>query len=70
MSDKKREANKQLMRYAGLGMQFLVGIGLALYAGSKLDKWLKIEFPLFVWLTPLIIIIGVIIKVVVDTGRK
>ena len=68
--DKKQEANRQLMRYAGLGFQFLVGIGLALFAGLKVDEWLKMPFPLLVWLIPLLIIIGVIIKTVVDTGKK
>lgn len=68
--DKRQEANKQLMRYAGLGFQFLVGIGLALFAGLKADDLLNMPFPLLVWLLPLLIIIGVIIKTVVDTGRK
>lgn len=70
-SEKKRqEANRQLMRYAGLGFQFLVGIALALYAGMKADEWLNVSFPLLVWLIPLLIIVGVIIKTVVDTGKK
>ena len=64
--EKRREANRQLMRYAGLGFQFMVGIGLALYAGLKADEWLNMPFPLLVWLIPLLIIIGVIIKTVVD----
>ena len=68
--DKRQEANRQLMRYAGLGFQFLVGIGLALYAGMKADEWLNLSFPLLVWLIPLLIIVGVIIKTVVDTGKK
>ena len=68
--DKRQEANKQLMRYAGLGFQFLVGIGIALYFGLKADEWLNMSFPLLVWLIPLVIIIGVIIKTVVDTGKK
>ena len=68
--EKRREANRQLMRYAGLAFQFMVGIGLSLYAGLKADEWLNMPFPLLVWLIPLLIIIGVIIKTVVDTGRK
>jgi Na+/glutamate symporter len=45
-------------------------IGLAVYAGYYFDKWIKIEFPLFVWLLPLIAIIGMIIKVIKDTSKK
>lgn len=70
MENKKNDSNKILMRYAGLGFQFLVGIGLAVFAGIKADEWIHMPFPLLVWLIPLLIIIGVIIKVVVDTGRK
>ena len=70
MSEKKNDANKMLMRYAGLGFQFLVGIALAIFAGIKADEWLSMSFPLLVWLFPLLIIMGVIIKTVVETGKK
>ncbi len=66
----RKESNKQLMRYAGLGMQFLVSIALGIFIGSKIDKWLKFSFPLLVWLLPLLIIIGIIVKIIKDTDRK
>ncbi|RYG46644.1 MAG: ATPase F0F1 [Chitinophagaceae bacterium] len=59
-----------LLRYAGLTMQFLVAIGIALFGGMKLDEWLKLSFPLLVWLLPLLVITGVIIQIVKDTGAK
>lgn len=68
--DKRQQANKQLMKYAGMGFQFLVSIGLTLYVGIKADEWLKISFPLLVWLLPLLIIVGLIIKLVIETGKK
>ena len=68
--DKRQQANKQLMKYAGMGFQFLVSIGLALYVGIKADEWTKISFPLLAWLLPLLIIIGLIIKLVIETGKK
>ena len=68
--DKRQQANKQLMKYAGMGFQFLVSIGLALYVGIKADEWLKMSFPLLVWLLPLLIIVGLIIKLVIETGKK
>lgn len=70
MAQNKNDSNKLLLKYAGLGFQFLVGIGMAVFIGLKGDEWLNMRFPLLVWLIPLLIIIGVIIKVVVDTGRK
>lgn len=58
------------MRYAGLGAQFLVAIALGIFVGLKIDEWLKFSFPLLVWLLPLLIIIGMIIKIIKDTDKK
>ena len=69
--DKKPKTNKQfLLEYAGLSFQMLAMIGLAVYAGYWFDKWIKIEFRLFVWLLPLITIVGMIIKIIKDTSKK
>ncbi len=62
--------NNLLWKYAGLATQFLVGIGIAVYAGMKLDEWLKIKMPLAVWVLPLLLITGVIIKIIKDTAKK
>lgn len=66
--------NKQndnlLWKYAGLATQFLVAIGIAVYAGLRIDKWLKIKNPFAVWVLPLLVITAVIIKVVKDTAQK
>ncbi|CAN5889291.1 hypothetical protein BH11BAC4_BH11BAC4_03160 [soil metagenome] len=62
--------NNLLWKYAGLATQFLVGIGLAVYAGLKLDEWLKIKMPLAVWVLPLLLILAVIIKIINDTAKK
>ena len=70
MEDKKKETNKELMRYAGLGMQFLVAIGLALFLGLKIDKWTHLGIPLAVWLLPLLFIVVMIIKIIKDTSKK
>lgn len=62
--------NKLLWRYAGLATQFMVGIGIAVYAGLYIDKWLKIKMPLAVWVLPLLVIIAVIVKIIKDTAQK
>ncbi len=64
------EGNKQLLRYAGLAMQFLVGIGIGVFIGLKVDKWLNLSIPLLVWLLPLLILCGIIYKIVKDTAAK
>ncbi|MEO9211261.1 MAG: hypothetical protein ABI208_09180 [Ginsengibacter sp.] len=70
MENKKKESNKELMRYAGLAMQFLVAIGLAVFLGFKIDEWTHFGIPLAVWLLPLLFITGMIIKIVKDTSNK
>lgn len=59
-----------LMRYAGMGMQFFVSIGIAVYAGYKGDQWLHISFPLLVWLLPLIVVCMLIYKLVKETSKR
>ncbi len=66
----KKEGNKMLLKYATMASQFFVAIGLGVFAGIKLDEWLKISFPLLVWLLPLLLILGMIIKVLLDTNKK
>lgn len=66
----RKETNRELMRYAGMGAQFLVAIAIGIFAGIKMDKWLKISFPLLVWLLPLLILIGLIFKIIKDTSAK
>ena len=66
----RKETNRELMQYAGMGAQFLVSIGIGIFIGLKLDNWLNFSFPLLVWLMPLLIIIGLTIKIVKDTSKK
>jgi F0F1-type ATP synthase assembly protein I len=62
------DSNKELLRYAGLGTQLLVAIGLTLFAGLKADKWLHTS-PLFTTALPLLILIGIFYKLVRETGK-
>lgn len=71
--DRKQEplSNKQLLvRYAGLATQLLVSLGIAVFIGYKLDKWLSFRTPLLVWLLPLLILAGIIYQVLKDTSKK
>lgn len=62
--------NRFLLHYAGLATQFLVAIAIGVFAGIKIDEWLKFKMPLAVWLLPLLIITAVIIKIIKDTTIK
>jgi hypothetical protein len=58
------------MRYAGLGAQLFVSLGIAVYAGYKADRWLHTPFPLLVWALPFAVLCGLIYKLVQDTSKK
>ena len=51
-------------------MQMLVGLGLAVFAGLKLDGWLHFKTPLLVWILPLLVIVAMIYQVIKDTSKK
>lgn len=70
MMRKQDSNNKLLFKYAGLATQFLVSIGLTLFMGYKIDDWIKIKAPLFIWLLPLLVIVTMIWQIINDTSKK
>jgi hypothetical protein len=58
------------VKYAGLGMQIFVSLGLAVFAGYKIDNWLNIAFPVFVLILPLIVLFLIIYKLIKDTSKR
>jgi len=64
-----RNKNTELIRYASLGTQFLVSLGLAVFLGLKADEWLKISAPLLIWLLPLVVLLGMLYKILKDTSK-
>jgi F0F1-type ATP synthase assembly protein I len=63
-------SNKQfLLKYASLGTQLLAAIGLAVFAGLKLDKWLH-TLPLFACALPLLVLSAIFYKLFRETSRK
>jgi len=60
--------NRDLYRYASLGTQLLVEIGLAVFMGLKLDGWLKTS-PLFSCILPLLVLFGIFYKLVKETRK-
>lgn len=68
--EEKKSNQRLLFEYAGLAFQLLVSIGIAVYAGKWLDEWIKTGVPIFLWLLPLSVIIGMIFKAIKDTSKK
>ncbi|HTN17936.1 MAG TPA: hypothetical protein VL092_09665 [Chitinophagaceae bacterium] len=56
MSDNKK-SNRELMQYAGLATQWLVMLGLALWAGMAIDKRISENARLFTIALPLLALI-------------
>ena len=58
--------NRDVVRYASLGTQLLVAIGLAVFAGLKGDKWLHTS-PLLACILPLLVLFGIFYKLMRET---
>lgn len=68
--DNKSTSNRQfLMKYASLGSQLLAAIGIAVFGGLQLDKWLHTS-PLLACALPLLILSGIFYKLFRETNRK
>jgi len=70
MSNSQPSSNKRdLLRYAGLGTQLLVAIGLAVFIGLKSDQWLHIS-PVMACILPLLVLFGMFYKLFRETSRR
>ena len=69
-SQKSNKPANDLLRYAGLGAQIFVSIGLSVLIGYKADEWLNTPIPLLVCIIPLLVLIGMIYKLIKDTSKK
>ncbi len=58
------------MEYAGLASQLMAALGLGVFIGYKLDGWLSISFPVFIWVLPLVFLMAMFVKIFKDTSRK
>ena len=72
MESKQRSNNNysDLLRYASMGTQIFVALGLAVFVGLKVDKWLKISAPLLVLVLPVLVLAGFIYKIVKETSKQ
>ena len=61
---------KPFLQYASVATQLLVAFAFAAFGG----KWLDLKFfsrtPVFIWILPLLVGIGMIVKVIKDTDSK
>lgn len=70
-NNQKNTSNKNLLiQYAALGSQLLAGLIIAVFLGKWIDEKINFTIPVFIWLLPLIVIIGMMLKAVKDTSKK
>lgn len=56
--------------YASVATQLLVAFAFAAFGGKWLDLKFFSQTPIFIWILPLFVGIGMIVKVIKDTDRK
>ena len=58
------------LQYASVAAQFLVAFAFAAFGGKWLDLHFFSRTPIFIWILPLLVGIGMIVKVIKDTDSK
>jgi len=70
LPDKEGDRRKELIRWAGLGTEVVASVGVSVFLGVKVDKWLKLSFPIVSWALPLLVIVGLLISLVKAGSNK
>lgn len=70
MYSNNKNNNRDLLKYAGLATQLFLALGLSVFIGIKLDEWLKLSFPVLVWVLPLLILVSLLYKLINETNKK
>jgi hypothetical protein len=58
------------LKYASVATQFFVAFAFAAFGGKWLDLKFFSQTPIFIWILPLFVGIGMIVKVIKDTDSK
>lgn len=67
---KYKSTSAYLLEYSGLAMQIMAALGIAVFLGIKTDGWLNLNFHLFAFVLPVLLITGLLVRVVKDTSKK
>ena len=62
--------NNELIKYGGLATQIIVTLGVAIFIGIKLDKYLNIKFPIATITLPLLVLVSLFWKIYKDATKK
>lgn len=64
------DKNNDLLRYAGLGAQIFVSLGIAVFLGHLADEKLQWRVPVATIVLPLVVLIGLIFSIIKQTSKK
>lgn len=67
---KPNKTSTDLMRYIGWGTQMFVLLALALFGGSKIDRWAGFSTPLLVWILPFLVVVVMTYQLIKDTSKS
>ena len=68
---KQKQNNSDLLRYAGLGAQIFVSLGITVFVGHLIDaKWLHLSFPIFTIVLPVLVLVGLIYSLIKETSKR
>ena len=62
--------NNELLKYGGLATQIIVTLGVTIFIGIKLDKYLNIKFPIATITLPLLVLVSLFWKIYKDSAKK
>jgi hypothetical protein len=62
--------SKPFLQYASIATQLMVSFAFAAFGGKWLDLKIFSRKPVFIWILPLLVGIGLIIKVIKDTDNN
>lgn len=53
-----------------LGGQLFASIVLMLTLGWKLDQWFGFKSALLIWILPLLTVVSILVKLIIETNKK
>lgn len=71
MQSQKPNKSNDILRYAGMGTQIFVSLGIAVFIGRYADtKWVKSSIPIVTLLLPLMVLFVLIYSLIKQTSKK
>jgi Na+/glutamate symporter len=68
--EKEPHKDQSWVKYLSLGGQIFASIAIMLALGWKLDQWLGFTTSVLIWVLPLLMIVSILVKLIIDTNRK